>query len=135
MPQIPKKREHRIAINVVDLGQVDSGTRIMLFGNNIAWGSPIRVDPDRVDETAVELTAPTLVAAATVDVLQSERRRYGEQPARVYLFKRGVWVKVPKGVLLTLTLLHDKKTILNPEVFGAKEVTSAVPIGPKPISF
>lgn len=123
MPPIPNKQptppdpKGRIAINLFDLDAMDAGLRIMLFGNRLNLKSPIRVDPKNISETAIEITGQLITAASALDIVQSERRKLGENPAKIYANRSGNWVRLPSTILLTV--LKDGKASLNHQVFGA----------------
>ncbi len=91
----------------------------MLLGGKLALDAgPIRTDPDRMDETAVEFSCDLLTACCIADTLRSHDRAAGDHPTRVYLRKSSQWVKLQGSVVLTRVV--GGKVILDPEMFPTR---------------
>lgn len=132
MPILPPKRKERLAINLFDLDATTVEMRVMLFGEGMKLldlQNPIRIDPNDINETAIELRHTLLVGAAALDTFQSGRRKFGDAPAKLYIHRGQTWVRLPGTTLLTV--VRHGRPALNPLVFGAEVITKATPLQPK----
>lgn len=130
-PSSPEKG-WRLALNVPDLTRVPEFIRGSLLAGKVAKGAePIRVDKQRPDETAVELSCDLLTAALVADVLRSNDRKTGDHPTRVYLRRReGAWIKLPHSAVLTEVV--NGKSELSAKWFPDQvEMVSAAPLRPQ----
>lgn len=102
MPPLPRKetRPERLAINLFDLDHLHPVVRASALGGKLGKEA-VRVDDERMDETAVEFTCDLLTAASVLDVLRSEARKADDPPIRAYIKKQGWWQRVPHTAVLT----------------------------------
>ena len=109
------ERRERLAINIADVMRYNLDVVAILLGGKLDTATPIRTDPDRIDETAALFTCDLLGAATIVDTIWGHDRRSGTPPARAYLRKGTAWTKLPTQV--PLTRLVGDTIHLNHEVF------------------
>lgn len=133
MPPIeqPKRdeRPERLALNVFDLDRASKNLIVKVLGGKITK-EVVTVDSKREDEIGLLFSCSLETAALCSDILQSEYRREGLEPIRVYLFKRGGWVKLPFNAVLTVN--HKGQIVLNPDWFPKFVATKdSEPIAPK----
>lgn len=129
----PPAVRDRIAINLADLDRLSPFMRQAALGGKLGT-VPIRTDPGRPDETAVEFVCDPLVAASICDVLRSHDRKAGDVPTRVYLCRAEAWRRVPATMMLAV--IENGQPALNPAAFRL-EWEAVAPIRPrfKPVSF
>ena len=124
MPQVKQRqspvsferRPASLAVCIADLTRIEPVILEMLLAGRLEPAAkPVRMDPDRPDEAAVELTCDLLTAATVIDIIRDHDRRAGDHPCRAWLRRDRSWVKLPGAAVLTLTV--DGRMILNPEWF------------------
>lgn len=105
-----------IAVVIADLDRIVPSIRQMALSGKLDLSTPIRVDPERMDETAVRFSCDLLTAATLCDVIRANDRKAGDHPTRVWV-KRRAWTKLPGTAMLTL--IERGAVVLDPEWFGA----------------
>lgn len=123
-----KKEGERLAVNLFDLLRLDPLIRQLMLGGKLDLAKAIKVDAERLDETAVEFTCDLLTAACCCDAIRLHDRGTEPYPTRVYLMRRNgtVWERLPHATILTL--VEDGRVLLSPKVFRVE----AVPVAPTP---
>ncbi|SRR6266404_4623602 len=119
-------RKEQLAINVFDLTRIDETIRAMLLGGKLDLDPEhaIKVDPGRMDETAVTFVCDLLTAASASDVIRGRDREAGDHPTRVYLRRIKAWERLP--VAAVLTRVCGGELFLDPGVFPP--AAASVPI-------
>lgn len=136
MPKRAPSCTDRLAINLYDLMRVDEFIRAQLVGGkiNLDRAAVIKVDPDRLDETAVEFTCGIVTAACIADTIRTHDRAAKQYPSRVYLRRATAWNRLPAEA--TLALVEDGKVLLNPKVFKVElPVAKPKARGPQRVEF
>lgn len=129
MPPLPQKksRPEKLAVNLFDLDHLHPAVRAAALGGKLA-GEAVRVDDERIDETAVEFRCPLLTAASALDVLRSEARKAGDPPIRAYIKRQGWWQRLPHAAVLTR--VREGKVELSPEWFPPPALETAKMVAP-----
>lgn len=112
------ERIERLAVNLYDItntNRLPDSIRQMLLLDKLDLSTPIRTDPERLDEAAVAFNCDLLSAACIIDVLRSHDRKAGDYPTRAYLRRASAWNKLPGHAVLTEVV--DGKPRLNPDWF------------------
>lgn len=119
----------KFAINLYDIDHINPFIRGIMLKGKVNTETPIRVDKNKPDETAVEFTCDLLTAALTIDVLRNEQRKVNSPSIRAYIYKK-TWRRIPYNQVLTV--IDEGKTKLAPDVFIERE---EVELGePEPLS-
>lgn len=128
MPLLPQKESRpRLAINLFDLDHLHPVVRASALAGKLGKEA-VRVDDERMDETAVEFTCDLLTAASVLDVLRSEARKTDDPPIRAYIKKQGWWQRIPH--IAVLTRVREGKVELSPEWFPPPALETAKMVAP-----
>lgn len=130
MPLLPTKpvptvvqeeptRKERLAVNLFDLDRIDPLIRGVLLKDRLVR-EPIKVDPNVIDEVAVEFKGSLLSAACVCDTIRARDKEAGDHPTRVYIYRSKAWTKLSGSVVLSEVVLineHSMECRLSPTVF------------------
>jgi hypothetical protein len=116
MLRIESDRPERLAVNLYDLDRVEKSIREMLLVGKVK-NAALRIDPKRLDETAVQFSCDLLTAACILDTLRNHDRIAGDVPTRCYILTdpKGNWRRLSSSAVLTV--IEDGKVELSPDVF------------------
>ena len=108
--------KERLALNLFDIDRIDPLIGIVM-GGKLDLSKAIKVDPDRLDETAVAFSCDLLTAACICDTIRTHDKAVKDYPTRVYIFRRSAWSKVAGQGHLSIVV--DNKCVLNPKIFSS----------------
>lgn len=106
-----------LALNLADLSRSAPEVRGPLLAGKLNLREPVRPDPARPLDAAVEFTCDLATAAAAADVLRDQDRAAGDRPTRAYLKSRrgGNWVQLSADAVLCRVV--SGRVLPNADVF------------------
>lgn len=117
-PPPPAARGCGLALSLTDLGRARPEVRGPLLKGKVNWKVPVRPNPDRPLDAAVEFECDLPTACAAADVLRDHDRAADDRPCRAWVRSPdGRWTRASDDVMLSLTV--DGRPIPNPAAFGA----------------